>query len=355
MKILIDIGHPAHVHIFKIIAKKLSEKGHKILFTTTDKEHEVYLLDKYNLNYVSFGKRYKTIYGKLWGLVKFDLMLFRVALHFKPDLFISHGSMYAAHVAFLLGKKHISLEDSGNMEQIRLYKPFTQAILTPQELQNEFGRKQIRYSGYHEICYLHPKYFAPNKDIFNYLGINENEKYAIVRFVSWEATHDKGQKGLNLNNKKELIELISPKMKVFISSERELPDYFKPYQIMIPPEKMHDALAFATIFIGEGATMASECGVLGVPAIYINTIVRCYNEDQEKYGTVYNFRNIDGVKEKIDELLSIKDLKSVMLKRNNQLLSEKINVTDFFTWFIENYPKSFKIIKENPEFQNRFK
>ncbi len=31
-------------------------------------------------------------------------------------------------------------------------------------------------------------------------------------------------------------------------------------------------LAYATLFIGEGATMASECAVLGTPAIYVNSL-----------------------------------------------------------------------------------
>lgn len=33
----------------------------------------------------------------------------------------------------------------------------------------------------------------------------------------------------------------------------------------------------------------------------------------------------------------------------------KIDVTAFMVWFVENYPQSAKIMKENPNFQNRFK
>jgi len=355
MRILIDIGHPAHVHIFKNIAKELMSNGHEVLFTTTDKEYEVYLLEKFELDFVSFGKRYKKILGKIWGLIKFDLLLLLTSIKFRPDIFLSHGSFYASHVAFFMGKHHISLEDSGNMEQINLYKPFTKTILTPDILPNNFGKKQIRYTGYHELIYLHPKHFTPNKNILDLLGIGIDQKYAILRFVSWNATHDKGQKGLTFDNKIELVKLISSRMKLFISSEDELPDFFQPFQIRIPPERMHDALAFATIFVGEGATMASESGILGVASIYINSIVRCYNEDQEKYGTVYNYRDFSGVKEKIVDLLNNVKLKSIMLERRSKLLSEKINVTDFLLWFIENYPNSHTILQENPNYQYIFK
>lgn len=37
------------------------------------------------------------------------------------------------------------------------------------------------------------------------------------------------------------------------------------------------------------------------------------------------------------------------------MLSDKIDVTAFMVWFIENYPKSAKIMKENPsETEKRF-
>ena len=37
------------------------------------------------------------------------------------------------------------------------------------------------------------------------------------------------------------------------------------------------------------------------------------------------------------------------------MLSEKIDYAQFLTWFIESYPESARIMKENPDFQNKFK
>lgn len=56
MRILIDIGHPAHVHLFKNFAHEMQNKGHKVLFTLRDKEFEIELLKSEGLDYVSFGK-----------------------------------------------------------------------------------------------------------------------------------------------------------------------------------------------------------------------------------------------------------------------------------------------------------
>jgi len=37
------------------------------------------------------------------------------------------------------------------------------------------------------------------------------------------------------------------------------------------------------------------------------------------------------------------------------MLSEKIDVTAFIVWFVENWPESFKIMKENPDYQLNFR
>lgn len=355
MKILIDIGHPGHVHLFRPFALEMISKGHQVLFTCRQKEFEMELLRSAGFNFISFGKHFKTKKGKIWGLVKFNFQLLTACLKFKPDILMSHGSIYAAQIGYLLRKPHISMEDSGNWEQMRLYIPFTKNILTPKELKEDLGPKQIRYSGYHELAYLHPRLFTPDDLIWNILKLKKDQPFALLRFVSWSATHDKGQGGLSNVVKKELVHLLASKMQVLISAEGKLPDEFEKYKISIPPEKMHDVLAAAAIFIGEGATMASEAGILGTPAVYVNSLERCYNQDQEKYGTVFNFRNSEGVIDKVKSLINEPYLKQKTLSGRNKMLSEKIDVTHFLVWFIENYPESAKIMKENPDYQLKFK
>jgi predicted glycosyltransferase len=252
-----------------------------------------------------------------------------------------------------MGKPHISMEDSGNMEQIKLYRPFTKSILTPDVLPEKLGEKQIRYNGYHEIAYLHPKYFKPDAGVKHLLGLKEDERYCIVRFVSWRATHDLGHSGFSSEEKMQLISKLSEKFKVFISSEAILPDTLKQYQIKLPPHLIHHALAFAEIVISEGATIASEAGVLGTPSIYVNSIERSYNENQEKYGTVFNFRSGKGVVDAAERLIS-KD-RELFRANGMKLIADKIDVTAFMIWFIEHYPESYSTMKNNPDYQLQFK
>lgn len=335
MRILIDIGHPGHVHLFKHLAHRIERDGGEVLFTVRDKECELELLQAEHFPYKNFGKHYKSLWGKLWGLVKFDLEMFWTALQFKPDLLLSHGSIYASHTAFLMGKKHLSLEDSGNMEQIVLYRPFTEVILTPEVLVEKLGPKQIRYNGYHEIAYLHPNYFNPNIEAYQWLGLETGDPYAIIRFVSWNATHDVGHKGLSNEDKIRVVEKLSKKMKVFISAEADLPEELEQYKIRLAPEQLHDALYYADIVVSEGTTIASEAGVLGTPAIYINSISRSYVEDQEKYGLVYNTSESGKVFNLIDQILA--EDRAVYRERRKKLLADKINVTDFLYDFIEDH------------------
>lgn len=356
MKILIDIGHPAHVHYFKNFIKIMEEKEHKFSIISRNKEIEQYLLNKYKIPYFDRGIGSKNILGKFLYMLKADYLIFCKALKFKPDLFLSFGSIYPAHVSFLLRKPHIAFEDTEHSTgQYKLYSPFTEVVLTPSCFTKDLGKKQIRFNGYMELCYLHPKYFTPDISVLKLLGVNENEKYVIMRFVSWNASHDVGQTGLSLKMKYKAVKELSKYAKVFISSEGELPEDFKKYQINIPPDRMHDALAFATLFIGEGATMASECAMLGTPAIYVNSLNAGTLEDQEKYGLLFGFRNSEGVLEKTLELINTPNLKQEFQNRCKKMLADKIDVTAFMVWFIENYPQSANIMKKNPDYQYRFK
>ncbi|MCB0528975.1 MAG: hypothetical protein KDC65_10900, partial [Saprospiraceae bacterium] len=169
---------------------------------------------------------------------------------------------------------------------------------------------------------------------YGWLGLNKGEKYAIVRLVSWNATHDAGHKGLSNEDKVKVVRKLSEHMRVFITSERELSSELKPFQIRIAPEKLHHALSFASIVVSEGATIASEAGVLGTPSIYINTIERSYCKDQEKYGLVFNTSDSAKVFALIDEILG--QDRELFHQRREELLASKVNVTNFLYDFIVN-------------------
>lgn len=355
MKVLIDIGHPGHVHLFKHLAHELKKNKHHVLFTCRQKEFEVELLIHEGFEFISFGKKYKSTFGKIFGLIKFDFLMLKTALKFKPDLFLSHGSPYAAHAAFIVGKPNIALEDTGNNEQVKLYLPFTKYVLTSTSFHKNYGSKQIRYNGFHELAYLHPDVFQPDNSILKELNLLNNTKYFFLRFISWNASHDVGEAGFTFDEKINLVNYLNTQGKVFISSESLLPEELKKFQLKLHPSKVHQVMAFADLFIGEGATMASECAMLGTPAIYINTMESGTINAQVKAGLVLHYKNGKNVLEKINELLKEPEIKANTMKKRNAFLSDKINLTSFLVWFIENYPKSASVMQNTPDFQFQFK
>jgi uncharacterized protein len=359
MKILIDIGHPAHVHLFKNFAREMLTKGHKILFTCRQKEFEIELLKHYGYDYKSFGKKYSSLGGKAVGLIKFDLMEFLEGLKFRPDLFLSHGSIYAAHASFLLKKPHICFEDTFNMEQIRLYKPFTDIILTPDYDNTLTGKKVIKYAGFHELAYLPPEVYQPEDFKHEELNLNDNEKYVLLRFISWQATHDAGSSGISLNDKIKIVNEFGKYARVFISSEKELPAELKTYQIKITPEKIHSIISCSSLVFSEGATMVAEGCMLGIPSIYISKRGTSYTDYLEnKFGIICNYNglnyNINRAIEKGVEILQSSDIREEWKAKRLTMLKSKINVTSFLIWFITNYPDSTAVLKDNPEYSNTF-
>ena len=359
MRIFIDIGHPAHVHYFKYFIRIMKSHGHTFFVSARNRSIIFTLLKTYNIPFYDRGKGKDVVIGKLLNMFGTDIKLLFKALRFKPHIFISFASPYAAQTAWLLRKPHIVLDDT---EHARLghffYKPFSKIFLNPACFQKDFGKNQIHFNSYSELFYLHPDYFTSQPDILTTLGVIKNEKFVLLRFVSWKASHDLGHSGLDLSSKKELVKLIiSNGYKVFISSEGENIDpFFKEYLIRISPELIHSVIAEASLLVTEGATMASECAMLGTPAIYVNSLdAGTLREQEDKYQLIHGFRSSEGVLEKVVELLNTPNLKETYQLRRQKLLSEKIDVTAFFVWFIENYPESVRTIKENPEYQERFR
>lgn len=334
----------------------MQAKGHEFFVSARNKEVIHTLLQQYNIPFYNRGRGATGMAGKFWYIFKADVLLLIKARTFKPDLFISFASPYAAHVAWLMKKPHIVIDDTESASlNHKLYLPFSKVTLNPLSFRKEMGEKQVRFDSFMELSYLHPKYFHPSESIFQYLKIKPNEKYCIFRFVSWNANHDIGQKGLDFYTKLKLVDMLDKEMKVFISSEGELPEQLRKYQITIPPEKLHDALAFADLYIGEGATTASECVMLGTPAIYINSLSAGTLEEQKKSGLLHNLRDTTDLFTTLEKISADPGYKKQIQNKRDQLLSDKIDPTAFLVWFIENYPSSFETMKNDPDYQYRFR
>lgn len=349
MRILFYTGHPAHVHLFRNAIRELEKRGHSVVIASSDKEVSLSLLDAYGFKYFNLGKNRIGIINKALRMLELDYRLYDIGKKNKVDMFVSAGAPYAAHASKLLGKPAIAFDDTEHStEQYRLYAPFVDAVCTPSCFKKNLGRKQVRYNGYHELAYLHPNYFKPDPRVLDEIGLREGDTFFVLRFVSWGATHDVGQRGLSIGSKKRLISGLGGFGRVYISSEVGLPKELEAYRLNISPDRIHDLLYYATMYVGEGATMATEAGMLGTPSIYISSLSNTmgnYEELERRYGLVYSFQDADKGIERVLDLLRDKELKTEWRRRQERMLGEKIDVAAWMADFIGGFPKSFEEAK----------
>ena len=310
------------------------------MVTSRDKDVAISLLDAYGIDHVvlSSMKQGKGNLMKEWIIRDFKLL--NIARKFKPDVLTGISNPSVAHIAKLLNKKSIIFNDTEHAKFAEMIThPFADVICTPSCFNKSLGEKQLTYEGYHELAYLHPNYFTPNPEVLNELSLNENDTFFVLRFVSWGASHDGGHHGIQ--NQIEFIKKLEKYGTVLLTSEVHLGSDFDKYTIKVSPEKLHDLLYYTTLYIGEGATTASECAVLGTHAIYVNTLRLGYmDEEEHKYDLVYNFSDSETLEtdsyNKALELIENPNLWAEGKDKREKLLADKIDVTTFMVKLIEN-------------------
>ena len=361
MRILIDIGHPAHIHYFKNLIKELS-LNHKFIITTKNIPVVIKLLNYFGFNYIIIGEKGKGILGKAIKQINFTKKICKIVKENKVDLLMG-VSVSIAQASKICRVPSIYFDDDDlKASPLTAYlgTPFAKQILSPDVLSYENLKNAIYYPGYQELAYLHPNRFIANSEILTNYGINKDDKYFILRFTAFKAHHDINQKGMTLNQKKRLIKLLEHYGKVFITSEGELDPEFEHYKIPIEPYEIHDFLYYSQMLISDSQTMSSEAAVLGIPSFRCNSFagrLSVLEEEEKRYGLTFGFlpKQFNWMLYRINEFLETPNLKDEWQKRRMRLLQDKIDVTSFWVWFVENYPESVKEVK-SPEFSfDRFK
>jgi len=295
------------------------------------------------------------------GLIQKDIELSRYIRKRKPDLLI--GTDWAiTNVGRIFGIPSLVFneDDTKATPENKIFYPLAKALLLPDCCDKGLWKnKRFSYAGYHELAYLHPNRFQFNSQLINRF-INFEKPYIIIRLVKLTASHDKGKKGLECNLLDRIIEISKKDHQVFISSEGKIIPQYEKYSFKFNPVLMHHFLAGAKLVIGDSQTMIAEAAVLGTPALRFNDFVGklSYLEELEhKYELSYGFKTNEKEKLvlKIEEILNNNDVKKIWRSKLGKLYQEKIDVSSFFVWLIENYPESFRIMKDNPDYQYNFR
>lgn len=367
MNILIQLSHPAHFHLYKRVAQNLIDNGHNVFVLIKSKDILETLCQNAGLPYhnVNAHAHRGSKFGILWDMIVRDWHIMWFSLRNHIDL-LTGSTPEVAHVSWLLRKKSINTgEDDAAIVPLfgKIAGPFMKCLLSPTSCNN--GKQEsitIHYPGFQKLTYLHPNRFTPNAEVLKPYKIDPTKPYFLMRFAKLNAHHDTGVQGISTEVAQHIIDLLSPHGQIYITSERELEPQFEQYQLHINPLDIHHVMAFATLYIGDSQSMAVEAAMLGVPSLRFNDFVGkkkigVMEELEHVYGLTYGISSHepDKLYSKIQELLGT-GLKSEFQTRRQRMLADKIDVTAFFTWFIENYPSSAKEAKNaNEDFWKQFK
>jgi predicted glycosyltransferase len=365
MNLGIFVNTPAQAHFYKNIAKVLEKKGHTIKFLVRDYGETLEVMNGFGLNFFIYSKPSESKIAKITHLPIDILKGSYVFKKYNTELLLGFGGQ-ETYSAFLLRRPSVVFQDSephinlSFLLQYKMFIPLTNSIITTKSFTDNLGKKQIKVDSYKEIAYLHPHYFVPDENIFNLLKIDKNEKFVIIRFNAFDAVHDSGMNGFSLDEKKHLIDELKKYAHVFISAEKKVPKDLEKYLLNVPKQKIHDCLYYAHMLITDTQTMTTEAGILGTPVVRCNSFVGPndmgnFIELEKKYNLIFSIRNTGDATDKAISLIQDKGIKKEWSKRKQKLLHDKIDITAFMVWYIENYPESFKEMKQNPEMQYKFR
>ena len=330
--ILVDVCHPAHAHFFRHPIARLRELGCTVHITARDKDVALPLMRQFGLECVTLGRTGTGPASLLAELACRDAALFRYARQVNAQVIAAIGGIFAAHAAWAARIPSVVFYDTEIATmQNRLTYPLASVVAVPRCYQGWTpAARTIRYPGYHELSYLRPDRFIPDRSRGLSAGLDPSLPTYLVRLVSWTANHDFGDSGLAPATVLQVVRRLGESGRVVISSEGPLPRKLESLRFQGEVTDMHHLMAFCAGYCGESATMASECAVLGIPAVYAANSARGYTDEQEsRYGLVRNVRELttDKIEQALEWLVS--QTPDATRPRREALLAETIDVAGF--------------------------
>lgn len=354
------LNHPAHYHLFRNTIAELRQRGWKTPIGIRPKDVLKTLLNGDNEAFIELApsssrRRHRSSIlmsairaysGKLNNTVRW-IRCERPNLLLGTDVTIAHAGRLCGIPSLVFNEDDL---ESNPWFGWAAY-PAATHIISPRRCSvGRFEYKRVAYDGYQKLAYLHPARFISNQavvDAFN----PRREPFALLRLVSLTAIHDVGKRGIDLESAMAIIQRLETRVKVFVTSETELPSALSPYRPPFSPQDIHHVLSNASLLVTDGQSMAVEAAMLGTPSVRSNDFVgrTAVLEDLE-----FRYRLTRGVPPSdrsqllpaIDEMLELGLNSEERKRRREALLANSIDVTGFFTELVDQYPKSIAHYRE---------
>jgi predicted glycosyltransferase len=334
MRIFLDVTHPADVHFFRHPIRHWLEQGHEVQVVARDKDIAHELLALFEIPYRPLGRAGRGLLGLTLELARRESAIFGLLRQGRCDVACGLGATFLVHAARVLGIPTVVFTDAENARIAnRLTFPFATVICTPRSYRDDLGESQRRFNGYKELTYLHPSCFTPDARVLRQAGLREGEAFVFVRLTGWSSSHDFNQHGLT--DRRQALERLARFGRVVVSAEGDAPD-LDGMRFTGPLHQVHHFLAYARLYLGESATMASESAMLGTPAILVSTSRRGYTDElEQRYGLVFTYdhprRGQEQALRKAEALLSDPLTPHLWQEKRRSMLSGQENITRYVT------------------------
>jgi predicted glycosyltransferase len=143
-----------------------------------------------------------------------------------------------------------------------------------------------------------------------------------------------------MEGKQELVDMLADRGEVYITAEDELPSGFEEHRLPVPPEKIHQLMYHANIYVGDSQTMATEAAILGTPAVRCNSFAGDGDMSnfvllESEYGLLRSTNDETRAINTVKEYLDRSGLQEEWNQKRRRLGDDMIDVTKFILDVIE--------------------
>jgi len=356
LKILFIIPAPKELYMYNQIGLSLIKDGHIVKYLIRDFGPNKIIAKHFKIDYYLFGKNYfRGLFGKIFELLFNFLTTFKLIVNYRPDIIV--GDTLFGFPSKLLRIPSIAIVEGDPIGlSYLIFKHLYQSdcFIIPSCTNLVLKNKNIiKYNGIQELIYINDNFKADLK-IYDYLMISENTPYVVIRLSNLGMSHDVGLKTLTIEGVEKIVSVLKKQIKVFISSEKILPNSLKENIVNIPPYLYHSLLHYATLFIGDTASNV-EAALLGTPSIQISPINFNGNLEFKKYGyfslcennkliRIISPLDVNNIIMVSQEIINNSDSKLIHENELKNFLKTRKNINNLIIKFIEDYPNSINYL-----------
>ena len=311
MKILVDLNHPVDVNFFKNAIRLLANQhGYDIEITVQPRGRLVPILRRElpDFPFTCIGRYRQSLPAKVSGAAYRCLQLLLYLHRGKFDAVVSFGGIGVCHAAYLLGMPSVIFDDDVEYGLgFYPYRPFATRIVLPQQIPIR-GYNIVKYKGFKEAAYLHPRYFVPDQEALEDYRLRP-EEYVFVREVSSISMNYAHLQNGQLAGVCRYMKNLG--LQVILSLEdKSLADRFAPVCTILeePVRDIHSLMHYALFTISSGDTMARESCLTGTPVIYTGGRHMSVNLDLMAKAVFFEPNGMRSAKDLVEQLVE-RDIK----------------------------------------------